>query len=409
MPSFRRGGRLRPPRPWPRGTARCAVGVVGVDRHRRVVHRAVARSSASDMSASLCWMAWNEPIGTSNCYALLRVRERHVEEPARGADELGRERHVGACRASRRRRPSVARRAASGDVDLEDATRQVDRADDAQLRRSAASTTAERRPAPTTASRVDAVGLEHERLRRLVVRSQSRRRRRASTVPVRRTSRQRVRAAVRVAQERPRRGDVAASPRGTRTGRRAARARARRTRGAPTTGRHAAGRRCARAPVPAGTRFVSSARAVSRSSSCSSVSVKSIAQPPREPEDALGDDVALDLGRSARDRVGEADRRTRATNRPFSAPRSGSMTAPNGARDLHAELVQRLAQLGRRQLHVAVLGRRPALRERSEPLVPERPQARRPARTPRRSAPDDRVAGRARTLAPARRGRRPLC
>ena len=27
----------------------------------------VARSSASDMSASLCWIAWKEPIGRSNC------------------------------------------------------------------------------------------------------------------------------------------------------------------------------------------------------------------------------------------------------------------------------------------------------------------------------------------------------
>src|SRR5438309_7454900 len=93
----------------------------------------------------------------------------------------------------------------------------------------------------------------------------------------------------------------------------------------------------------------------------------------REAEDALGDDVALDLRAPAGDGRGEAGEEA-----PHPAPgaRRPRRVGDDGraAGHLDAELVERLALLARGQLQEAVLGCRAALRVAREPLVPERPQ-----------------------------------
>src|SRR4029077_1519749 len=90
----------------------------------------------------------------------------------------------------------------------------------------------------------------------------------------------------------------------------------------------------------------------------------------------LGDDVALDLGRAARDRAREA-REERVEPAALLLAAFAVDDDAVGALQLHAELVELLARLRRRELHVRVLGRRRALGERREPLVPECAQARR--------------------------------
>src|SRR5437762_10206423 len=87
---------------------------------------------------------------------------------------------------------------------------------------------------------------------------------------------------------------------------------------------------------------------------------------PREAEDPLGDDVALDLGGPTGDRRREA--REEAAHPPARArrpPRVGDDR--RAAADLQSELVEGLALLAGRQLEVAVLGRRAALGEAREP------------------------------------------
>ncbi len=44
------------------------------------------------MSAHLCLIAWNEPIGTAELHAHLRVFDGHLQHPLGAADLLGRER-----------------------------------------------------------------------------------------------------------------------------------------------------------------------------------------------------------------------------------------------------------------------------------------------------------------------------
>ena len=66
-----------------------------------------ARSMATCMSAALCWTAWNDPIGTPNCWRAADVLEHQVEHPLARADH--RQRHPGQCdvagpRPHRRRR-----------------------------------------------------------------------------------------------------------------------------------------------------------------------------------------------------------------------------------------------------------------------------------------------------------------
>src|SRR2546427_10034726 len=93
----------------------------------------------------------------------------------------------------------------------------------------------------------------------------------------------------------------------------------------------------------------------------------------RQAEYPLGDDVALDLGGAAGDRGREVDEEL---PHPEPAAALGVQDHAVGALELHAELEERLAELGVAELQKRVLGRAAALREGREPLVPERPQAR---------------------------------
>src|SRR3954453_6956649 len=95
---------------------------------------------------------------------------------------------------------------------------------------------------------------------------------------------------------------------------------------------------------------------------------------PRQSEYALGDDVALDLARTAGDRVGE--RREEALHEAavlFGVTRVGERARRTD--DLHAEFERGLAGLRARYLHVRVLRRAGALGEAREALVTERAQA----------------------------------
>src|ERR1041384_3283076 len=94
----------------------------------------------------------------------------------------------------------------------------------------------------------------------------------------------------------------------------------------------------------------------------------------RQAEYPLGDDVALDLGGAAGDRGREIDEELA---HPEAAAALGVQDHAVGALELHAELEERLAELGGGELQKRVLGRAAALREAREPLVPERPPARR--------------------------------
>ena len=125
-----------------------SVAVAG--RRRRTSSRAyctaaVARWSASDMSASLCWIAWNEPIGRSNCLrsfayasAMSKMR-RAVPVISAAIDTCARSRQ--AANASGSTGCASSSRSAASSVN--DAAREVDGRDEAQaVARPAASTTA---------------------------------------------------------------------------------------------------------------------------------------------------------------------------------------------------------------------------------------------------------------------------
>src|SRR3954453_23102044 len=111
---------------------------------------------------------------------------------------------------------------------------------------------------------------------------------------------------------------------------------------------------------------------------------------PGQSEDALGDDVALNLRRAAGDRVGEADEEAQ---RPAALLLATLVVDDRAVRalDLHAELVELFAELRARHLHVRVLGRGRALGEAREPLVPEGSEARRLLIALGDPAPHDRI------------------
>ena len=316
-------------------------------RHRRVVHRGGRPLERERHVGELVLDRLERADRHVELLALLRVRERHVEDPARGADHLGRER--------RRARGRATRRAPSASSGCGSRVERV-------------GVELERRGARSRPSRRSAVGDGRRRRRRRALG-------RAPTTAMRSTrsasstngfigsSTQRDRArcdgagCVVVAgerrEQRASRGTVRArrrsrSPRGTGTGRSRARCRARCTRaGAATAGRTPTGRRCARARARAGTRVSSSLRAVSRSSCWSSVRVKSIGRLSASggPSTRWAMMLRWISERAARDRVGEASRRSRATQRPCSSPRSASVTGAVRPCDLHAELVQRPCRL----------------------------------------------------------------
>ena len=89
------------------------------------------------MSANLCLVAWNEPIGDAELHPLLGVLQRHVEDRLRGADHLHRERDRGFLdRAPKRRsrRTAVTEDAVRGDAhaieaDVREAPAAVERPD----------------------------------------------------------------------------------------------------------------------------------------------------------------------------------------------------------------------------------------------------------------------------------------
>ena len=84
------GAPLRRPRPWRRGTP-WRVGVFGVDAHRGVVH---GRGRALEREGHLCELVLDRLEAADRhpeLVTFLGVFERHREDPARGADHLGRE------------------------------------------------------------------------------------------------------------------------------------------------------------------------------------------------------------------------------------------------------------------------------------------------------------------------------
>ena len=122
------------------------------------------------MSASLCWIAWNEPIGTSNClrsfaYASAMSKMRRAVPTISAAM-----RRVGAVapRARTRRRSSGCavelRRASSRNRRREKSTVATKRAGDV----GGVDRRASRGPGEHDRDAVDAVGLEHEGLDRVV-------------------------------------------------------------------------------------------------------------------------------------------------------------------------------------------------------------------------------------------------
>src|SRR5947209_1465033 len=96
---------------------------------------------------------------------------------------------------------------------------------------------------------------------------------------------------------------------------------------------------------------------------------------PRESEDPLGDDVALDLGATAGDGVGEAQEVGAHPAASFLSA-LGVEDHAVGSEELHPQLVERLAELRGRQLEIGVLGCRAGPGEAGEALVAEGPQAR---------------------------------
>src|ERR671918_361350 len=118
---------------------------------------------------------------------------------------------------------------------------------------------------------------------------------------------------------------------------------------------------------------VSRLRAVSRRSSWSGDSVKSMSA-PRKAQHPLGDDVALDLRRAAGDGAGEAHEEAVGPPALLLASVRVDHRAVR-ALELHPELEARFGELRRGHLHVRVLRRGAALRVAGEALVPEGTQA----------------------------------
>ena len=77
-----------------RGTRRVAVGVAGVDGHRRVLHGRGRAFERERHVGELVLDRLERADRHVELLAFLRVGERHVEDAARGADHLGRERDV---------------------------------------------------------------------------------------------------------------------------------------------------------------------------------------------------------------------------------------------------------------------------------------------------------------------------
>src|SRR3990172_12711682 len=104
--------------------------------------------------------------------------------------------------------------------------------------------------------------------------------------------------------------------------------------------------------------FSKNLRAVLRSRSCSSLKPKFMGLPFREAEDALANDVLLDLGGAALDRIGERAEEAvmphPALDRPFAPP--GQLRV--GPLDLHGQLLEPLVALHPHHLPRGGLGAR---------------------------------------------------
>ena len=385
MPSLRMRRAASPAAALATWHARRAVGVVGVDGHRRVLHRGRRPLERERHVGELVLDRLERADRHVELLALLRVRERHVEDATRGADHLGRERHVRAVAPRRERRRAASgcgsRRAASVSS-CEQAAREVDGRDEAQRGTLGGVDDGDRRAGPDDRDAVDAVGFEHERLasgpssaRATVPRS------RGAVVPPVSDAYERGR------EERSGRGRRSRSPRGTGRGRPRARRRARCTR--------------AGAPQRFVRRRVVDVRAHERGRALAVEQLaRGVAQQllivgegevhrcrlrPREAEHALGDDVALDLGAAARDRVRERHEEAVRPSGPAPRRELGSVTGAERPADLHAELERGLARFRRRHLHVAS-ARAPTSPARTTRSPCSRARAGSPrARTPRRS------------------------
>ena len=150
------GGPPRRRRPWPSGTRACGRRSPASQVIARVLHRRGRALERERHVGELVLDRLERADRPVELLALLRVRERHVEDAARGADHLGRDRHVRAVapRRERRRGRSAARSTSrSARVELEHAAREVDggRRSAAGRATSAVSTTATHRAGPDDA------------------------------------------------------------------------------------------------------------------------------------------------------------------------------------------------------------------------------------------------------------------